>query len=157
MQVHVCALSTRDGTELFATRSGAALDTEIAEICRPHWNLRDLGPIAGLDDATIVERYFEFQSQYGDEWRVTEQFDLADADHVEIAVVELDDDTKLFAAVDYDDLCRQIAGYCLNTKPAPGTEEAAIDAYFARQSKIGLNSYATARVALPAPETVPAP
>ena len=74
--VHVACINHRNGTNLYARRTEAALIAQIAEYCRTDWPTDLELP---EDDAEAVDTYFEHMGDGGEEWLHREEINLGDA------------------------------------------------------------------------------
>ena len=77
-KIWVAAVDHRHGTNFYAAGSKDALDADLAAYCRRSWG--DLGaeaePIQGKSDSDVIEYYFNWQAEHGDEWAVFESHEV---------------------------------------------------------------------------------
>ena len=74
--VWVGVIDHRQGTDLYASATEAGIWAQLAAWVREQWP--DCGPDETMpeDNFELVDAYFEFQSERGDEWRRVEEIPL---------------------------------------------------------------------------------
>lgn len=80
MKVHIAAITTDAGTNLYAAATEAQLTAQLADYCREYWEKDGPGRPAPSGDHEIVEAYFDHQSEYGDESMTREEIDIPQAE-----------------------------------------------------------------------------
>jgi hypothetical protein len=81
--IWVAAVDHKTGTTLFAATTEAGIYAQLADYCVQWWQTDGPGgesevePPAGLSHREIVTRYFQYQSELGEEWHVVEEVPLA--------------------------------------------------------------------------------
>ncbi len=73
MKVYVLVIDNRHGTTIDAFDSQEKLDACLADYCADSWTWDDPCP---EDREAMIEAYWERQSNYGEEWHKTEQFNF---------------------------------------------------------------------------------
>ena len=76
--IWVAAVDHRHGTNLYAAASKEDLDAQLASSCRQSWAelVPDPEPADDKSDRDVIEYYFNWQAEHGDEWHVIEDIDV---------------------------------------------------------------------------------
>jgi hypothetical protein len=81
--IWVAAVDQKHGTTLFAATTESGIYEQLTDYCVQWWQkdgpggVSEIEPPAGLSHREIVSRYFQHQSECGDEWYVVEEVPLA--------------------------------------------------------------------------------